>query len=179
MATEPPVQSGQLSPDGLWRWDGVQWVPVASGVAPAPPARTSKTWIWWLAGGCAVLLVLGLIPLGFAVSSIVNGIRNGAFECLPSDFPAYPGATTVNFNTNFSGGTKRCSIALESDDGVAAVTSFYEQRLSSGDWKVVSSDPSTGEIRFQRVSRPSTSGVIQLLGKGQHSEIDIQLESDR
>ena len=177
MATGPSVQPGQLSPDGLWRWDGTQWVPVAAGVVPPPSPRGSRAWIWWLSGGCALLLVLVLIPLGLGVPAILNAIRNGAFECLPSDFPNYPGATFVSFNTNFGSGTKHCTIVLESNDGVAVVESFYEQHLDTGDWTVVASDPTTGVLRFQRISRPETSGAIQLLGKGQHTEIQIELDT--
>jgi TM2 domain-containing membrane protein YozV len=37
MAQLPPSQqSGQISPDGRWRWDGRQWVPNASGLPMTP-----------------------------------------------------------------------------------------------------------------------------------------------
>src|SRR5258708_17645688 len=35
-AAVAPPPSGQLSPDGCWRWDGSQWVPVTALVPPAP-----------------------------------------------------------------------------------------------------------------------------------------------
>lgn len=182
MTTGPSVQPGQLSPDGLWRWDGVNWVPAVAGSSQLPGPKSSKRWIWWLAGGCAVLLLFGVIASGFAVYSLVNGFQHGAFNCLPSDFPSYPGATVVNENTTVGtgftpGDSRRCTIVLQTNDGVAAVTTFYEQQLVSGDWTVPSSDPTTGELQFQRRSRPATVGHLFLLGRGQHTEIQIQLDS--
>lgn len=147
------------------------------GGAPLMPApRRSRAWIGWLAGGCALLLVLAVIGAAFGLSSLVKEFQNGAFNCLPSDFPSYPGATVSSENTSF-GTTRRCSIVLESDDGVAAVTAFYHQELSTGDWTITSSDPGSGEFSFRLRSRAQTYGTISLLGRGQHTEIEIQLNS--
>jgi hypothetical protein len=176
MSTEPAVEPGQLSPDGLWRWDGVQWSPVTAGAPHTLAPRRSRAWIGWLAGGCAVLLVLGVIGAGFGLFSLVRQFQNGAFNCLPSSFPSYPGATVSSENTSF-GTIKRCTIVLESDDGVAAVTAFYQQELDAGDWTITSSDPSSGEFNFRLRSRAQTYGTISFLGRGQHTEIDIQLNS--
>jgi hypothetical protein len=181
MSTGPVVQPGQLSPDGLWRWDGTQWVPVAPSVSTMPAARRSKAWVW-VAGGCVLLLILGVIGIGFGAYSLVKGFQNGAFNCLPSDFPGYPGATVMSENTKIGSGfapgdSKRCTIVLESNDDVATVTSFYTLQLDTGDWTVASSDPSSGEIQFTRKSRSATVGDLLLLGRGQHTEIQIQLDS--
>jgi hypothetical protein len=182
VSSDPAVQPGQLSPDGLWRWNGAQWVPAAPGGSPMPPPGRSRGWIWWLVGGCGVLLVLGVIGAGFGIYSLVNRFQNGAFSCLPSDFPNYPGASVVSENTKVGAGmsagdTTRCTIVLDSNDDVATVTTYYEAHLNSGDWTVVSSDSANGAIDFQRKSRPHTVGTVTLLGRGQHSEIDIQLDS--
>lgn len=182
MSAQPPVQPGQLSPDGMWRWDGVRWVPAAAApYAPAAPRR-SHTWIWWVAGGCAVLLVLGLVGAGIGVYNLVNSFQHGGFTCLPSDFPAYPGATVVSENTSFGtgvapGDSRSCRMVLESNDDSATVTAFYNEKLSSGDWKVVAYVASVGQIQFQRTSRPETVGTIDFLGRGQRTEIHIQLDS--
>ena len=68
-------------------------------------------------------------------------------------------------------------MVLSSSDESATVTAYYEQQLGSGDWTIVSSDTANGVISFQRKSRPQTVGTVTLLGRGQHSEIDIQLDS--
>ena len=181
MASGPAVQPGQLSPDGLWRWDGTTWVPVAAG-APMPPPRSSNSWIWWLVGGCAVLLILGAVGAGFGIHSLVNRFQQGGFSCLPSDFPIYPGASVVNENTQIGnefspGDSTRCNMALDSNDSVVTVTAYYELQLNEGDWTIVTTDSANGVISFQRKSRPQTVGTLTLLGRGQHSSIDIQLDS--
>jgi hypothetical protein len=182
VSSDPTVQPGHLSPDGLWRWDGARWVPVAQGGAPLPPPRRSRSWIWWLVGGCAVVLVLGAIGAGFGIYSLVTRFQSGAFNCLPSDFPNYPGASVVNENARIGnefspGDNHRCTIVYDSNDDVATVTTYYQSQLSSGDWTIVSSDTANGVISFQRKSRPQTVGTVTLLGRGEHSEIDIQLDS--
>lgn len=46
-----------LSPDGRWRWDGAQWVPVPR----EPPRPMAARWaILIVAGAIAVLLLAGL-----------------------------------------------------------------------------------------------------------------------
>ena len=182
MSTEPGANVGQLSPDGLWRWDGSQWVSTTPGLAPTPVPQRSRSWIWWLVGGCAVLLVIGLIGAGFGVYSLVTRFQHGAFSCLPSDFPSYPGASVVSENTRVGSGVSagdstRCTMVFDSNDDVATVTTHYEAQLTSGDWTIASSDTANGVISFQRKSRPETVGTVTLLGRGQHSEIDIQLDS--
>ena len=181
MSSDPAVQPGQLSPDGLWRWDGAQWVSVAQGVAALPPPR-ARGWIWWLVGGCALVLVLGAIGAGFGIYSLVTRFQKGGFSCLPSDFPSYPGASVVSENTRVgsvvsAGDSTRCTMVIDSNDEVATVTTYYQARLNNGDWTIVSSDAANGVITFQRKSRPQTVGTVTLLGRGQHSEIDIQLDS--
>lgn len=179
MAQTPPVQPGQVSPDGLWRWDGSRWVPTMT----APPHR-SRAWIWWLAGGCALLLVIGLVAAGIGVYSLARNIQSSGFglNCLPSDFPSYPGATVTTAQVNYGAGvapgdSRVCQVKLESTDDVATVTTFYTARLNSGDWKVTAVISSVGQIQFHRVSRDQTVGLVQLLGRGQHTEIIIQLSS--
>ena len=71
----------------------------------------------------------------------------------------------------------RCTMVIDSNDEVATVTTYYEARLNSGDWTILSSDAANGVISFQRKSRPQTVGTVSLLGRGKHSEIDIQLDS--
>jgi hypothetical protein len=147
-----------------------------------PPPHRSRSWIWWLVGGCGVLLVLGAVGAGFGVYSLVTRFQHGGFSCLPSDFPTYPGASAVNENAQIGnefspGDNNRCNMAFDSNDDVATVTTFYQAQLNSGDWTIVSTDSVNGVINFQLKSRPETVGTVTLLGRGQHSEIGIQLDS--
>src|SRR5260370_20113884 len=97
MAVQPPVQPGQISPDGMWRWDGVRWVPLVGQPLRQPIARPrTRPWIWWLAGGCALLLVIGLVGAGYGLYSIAHSISRTNFASLPSHFPSHPRARVRN-----------------------------------------------------------------------------------
>jgi hypothetical protein len=152
-------------------------------VAPGAPAtRRSRSWIWWVAGGCALLLVLAIVGGAIGIASLVNSFQHGGLTCLPSDFPQYSGATVVNEQTFYGtgvapGDSKSCRMTVDSNDNVATVTAFYRDKLSGGDWKVVSYNDASGQIQFQRVSRPLTVGTVELLGRGSSSEIKITLDS--
>lgn len=129
-----------------------------------------------------MLLVIG-IGLGvWGAAALVHNLQAGKFSCLPADFPKYPGATVTRDYTYVGtgvapGDARECQETLDSSKDVATVTDFYATRLNSGDWKVTSNDTATGQLRFQRVSRPETVGIVQLLGRGQQTTIEIKLDS--
>ena len=166
----------------MWRWDGTQWVPVGATPGQPMPPRRSNRWVWWLAGGCALLLVIGAIGAGAAIFGLIRNFQGGGFSCLPSDFPSYPGATVSsevsNLGTGFAPGDhKECRMVLESNDDVNTVTSYYVQHLGSGNWTITHSDVASGVISFQLRSRPQTVGTVSLLARGQHTEVQIVLDS--
>ena len=99
MQGSDPRATGQLSPDGQWRWDGVRWVPTISSpppltasyvpVAAAPASRRS-----WLAtsGG-----ILGLVAMPFVIVGCIlpyiNYTDTSTGTTSSSVFnPGYPGA---------------------------------------------------------------------------------------
>ncbi|MFI5283097.1 MAG: hypothetical protein ACHQ0J_08205 [Candidatus Dormibacterales bacterium] len=177
-----PTPSGQVSPDGMWRWDGTRWQPTSGLPGPPYAPRRSYKWIWWVAGGCALLVVIGVAAIVIGSVYLVNAVQHGSFTCLPGDFPKYPGTTVSSEYTNVGsnvppGDTHECQMTLQSQDDAATVSSYYSSRLSAGDWTVTASDPANGTIDFSRTSRPATVGRVQLLGRGQHTEIDIRLDS--
>ena len=96
MGVEPSSQVGQLSPDGMWRWDGRQWILAG---APGERPRTSRRWLWWVAAGCSVLILLGLVGAVAGGKALFDRFQHGGFACLPSDFPRYPGATVSSEST--------------------------------------------------------------------------------
>jgi hypothetical protein len=169
---------GQLSPDGMWRWDGTRWVP-----AGQPPPRRSRHWIWWLAGALAVSLVIIIVGAGYGAYTLVNRFQSGAFSCLPSDFPAYPGATVLGENTSYhgpsvpAGDTKECFMTLVSTDAAPVVSAYYEGQLDTGGWVTDSTDPIKGTIHFHRRSRPNTEGTVEPHQLGQQTEILVVLYS--
>ncbi len=174
------MQPGEISPDGQWRWDGTRWVPTGQAI-PSAGTRRSFAWVWWLAGGCAVLAVVAVVAAVLGLSSLVSTFQRGGFSCLPSGFPAYPGTTVASENTFVgtglpAGATKECNLILESNDDVATVTAWYRSQLNSGDWAVVTEDAG-GTIFFKSSSKAATTGKVELLGRGQHTEIRITLDT--
>lgn len=180
MSAPTPYPVGQLSPDGMWTWDGARWVPVQRPLPP--PQRRSRSWMWWVAGGCAVVLLLGVAGAVVAGVALVNKIQSGGLTCLPSDFPKYPNAQVTRVYTYVGSGvapgdSSECQETLSSDDDVATVTSFYSAQLDSGDWSVTAIDRANGQIRFARRSKNQQVGVVQLLGQGQHTVVEIRFDS--
>jgi hypothetical protein len=163
----------------MWRWDGAQWVPAYAGPPPAA-RRRSNSWIWWVAGGCALLLLVAVAGVLVGGVTLVRTFQGGGFSCLPSDFPSYPGATVASEHTYTGpavapGDSKSCLMSVDTNDNMPKVESFYAEKLSSGDWKVIAH--TLGEIRFQRVSRPASVGLVQLQVLGRQTEITIQFDS--
>jgi hypothetical protein len=147
-----------------------------------PPPRSSMAWIWWLVGGCAVVLVIAVVAAGFGAYTLINRFQSGGFSCLPPDFPIFPHASVVAENTQIGneftpGDSTRCNMAFQSNDSAATVTAYYDLQLMAGDWTIVSSDPANGFISFQRKSSSRTAGTVTVLGLGQHTSIEVQLDS--
>jgi hypothetical protein len=126
-------------------------------------------------------VVVAIIAGALGLTSLVRNFQGGAFSCLPSDFPSYPAATVSSEHTYVGtglppGDTKQCSMVLESSDDVSTVTDYYSSHLSSGGW-TATVDPASGVISFQSTTRTATRGTIELLGRGEHTEIRITLDS--
>ncbi len=99
--------------------------------------QISRIWIWWVAGGCALLLVIGMGGAIWGVVSLiktVNSIGPVPSNCLPSDFPGYPGAIVGDVSEFTGAGAPRgyseeCQMTFESNDDSATVRDFYASRL--------------------------------------------------
>jgi hypothetical protein len=173
MATRPPVEPGQLSPDRRWRWDGTQWLPAE----PQPSVRRRSSALAWVLAGCATVLVLGLVGVGYGAYSFVHGFLSGSQTCLPSNFPRYPGAVpeawSFDLNGTYPGNT--CHMAFQSNDDVEAVTAFYESKLNSGDWRVTRSGIPAGQINFQPAREAQPFGTVNVTVGKTRTEIAIDL----
>ena len=82
--TDPRTAAGQLSPDGLWRWDGMRWVPASAGlplppmttptpIPGAPPRRSTLAVIGGIAGIAAIPFILAGCFLPFIYYSDTSG----------------------------------------------------------------------------------------------------------
>lgn len=145
--------------------------------APLAKRRRSGGCIWWVLGGCALILVLALAGAGLGAVSLYNSFKH--YTCLPSDFPSYPGATTANYTFALNGPTpgNSCNMVYRSKDSESAVFDFYQGRLSTGGWQATATDPGTGQITFRNVKRAKTSRTVDVAAKNGYTEITIQLYS--
>ena len=178
-AESTPAPAGLLSPDGRRKWDGTKWVPAPLG--PLPRFAPFYRGPWWIAVGCIVLMFITVGAMVFAIKTVVDLAESGNSSCLPSDFPAYPGAR-LNISSTYigtglpTGDSKRCTVTLESADDVSTVTDWYSSHLNKGDWRSTP-DAGNGTINFRRDSRPQTVGSVKSLGAGQRTEMVITLYS--
>lgn len=108
---------------------------------------------------------------------LLDRFQHGAFTCLPSDFPRYPGASVSSESTYTGTNGSECRMTFDSSDPVTAVGPYYQDRLNSGDWSVASIEFSTGTITFKRRSRPQTTGTVAMNKLGQGTRIRVVLKS--
>jgi small-conductance mechanosensitive channel len=88
--TTPPGSGvGTVSPDGLWRWDGAQWQPIAAPEPPLVGYRSARRLAMYAVAGlviAAVSEILSILAEGGRLS-IVN-------RALSGQAPSYSEATT-------------------------------------------------------------------------------------
>lgn len=152
-----------------------------AGGPPVLPARPSvrrrwSPWVWVLAG-CASAFVLAAAGVGYGAYSLIHGFLSGSSQCLPSDFPRYPGAVeagwSFDLNGTYPGNT--CHADFESSDDVAAVTTFYESSLNSGSWRVITSGKPAGQINFQPATQTRPFGTVSISPGQTRTDIAIDL----
>jgi hypothetical protein len=157
----PAGASQFVSPDGRWRWDGVSWVPI-----PAAPAVRRPMPARWVAaivvGSIASLLLAGT---GLAVLSNWYSTAGGRIfgpgapqNCLPADFPSYPGAAML---TSFRG-FNICTTVYTTQDTSDQVLFFYDQELQTYPWRETGGSAERGTIDFARLDGSKGSGELSV-----------------
>jgi hypothetical protein len=109
------------------------------------------------AAAWVVLIVLLFVAL-FTV--LIPTLQYGGRGEIPNDFPVYPGAQMGSAYGVSAGGCTSVQATWSTSDGADAVQSFYEARLSSGDWTITST--SNGRIDFKGTSGPQRTGTIYI-----------------
>lgn len=91
---DPRATAGQLSPDGMWRWNGVRWELVANPAVPAttPAARTSRRSLLATVAGIQAFVATPFVLAGCIFPYIYY-----------SDTSSGPSTASV-FNSGYSGG---------------------------------------------------------------------------
>jgi len=113
----------------------------------------------------------------WGITSLVHSFQGGAYSCLPSDFPRYPGSTVSSETTSVRANGHECRMTFESNADIDTVGPYFESHLKSGDWTVGSVDYSAGTITFSRVTRPQVSGTAKLSPLQHGTRIAIVLDS--
>lgn len=112
----PPA--GQLSPDGMWRWDGSAWQPLAGALPPTQaPRRSTRSWLATV-GGIAALAAIAFIVAGCIFPFVYY-----------SDTSAGGPSSSSVFNVGYSGGLFFAlePLAVMGAAGVAAVLLIASQ----------------------------------------------------
>ena len=148
---------------------------------PAP--RRISPW-WWVAGGCAALLVLAILAGVLAVTlgwhAIEQRAKNGGFSCLPSDLPGYPGAAFdsegFGANENSTPGNF-CEMKYRTPDSTDTVISTYVARLNTGQWYASVGATASDEIDFFSKTNAHHHGTVKVAAGAGYTEITIDYYS--
>ena len=130
-------------------------------------------------GGCALIVVVVIAGAFIGGAALYHYYQQTGPNCLPSDFPAYPGTGPGAYNYQLNGSVpgNSCNMVFHSNNSTSAVLDFYESRLGSGGWHVTSSNRDVGQIAFSNVERAKTRGTVQVVAMDGYTEITIQLYS--
>jgi hypothetical protein len=138
-------------------------------------SRGTKWLIGCLVGGCATIVVLGIIGVvaGGLIASRFVDLSAGAK--LPGDFPVYPGArqqTAITVKAKDGDPTHSVTlIQWRIAGGGSKVRTWYRDHLNQGDWEIVSEGPAGTRFR-----RKSTGAEDLLLVRDQLAQTIVQLE---
>jgi len=83
----------QISPDGLYRWDGVRWVPRAGVIpTPVPAAPPASPGMRYAVAGAVAAFVGAIVVIVACALPYANLTDNSVSNTTPSIFnPGYPG----------------------------------------------------------------------------------------
>jgi hypothetical protein len=126
----------------------------------APPPRAGKPWWIWLlggCGGCAMVVVVGIVFLGMAIRNAaqnVGPITQATIQQKLAPLPVYPGATlqepptravmtTYSFMERFAmrkpqGSVFKGAGAFLTSDPTEKVWDYYDKQLAAAGWQRVS-----------------------------------------
>jgi hypothetical protein len=94
----------------------------------------------------------------------------------PSDFPIYPGSRLIQQAKFSGGGQTNWGLEWTTADATTKVQTFFMNRLSSGDWVLLThsgSATTSYSDSFRRNSDPRTSGTLQIAFGGGITKISV------
>lgn len=166
------MSSPQLtSPDGRWRWDGVRWVPILT--EPSGPRPMATRWVTLIVVGSIAALLLagtGLAALSSVYSQIGRNFGPGAqSNCLPSEFPRYPGAdVAMSFHA-----LSICTAGFTTQDSSNDVVAYFEAQLVQYPWRVTGGSADQVTINFARQDGGRGSGQVSVAQSGNPTQFEV------
>jgi hypothetical protein len=119
----------------------------------------------------SLLSAAGVIAL---IVALASQLQVGTGTCVPADFPRYPDAP-VAIELSSTGTASNCFMVLHTKDSQLTAVEFYQSHLGAGDWKVISVSTATGTVRFERASRPQTTGSVSFVAHPRTTNIYIRV----
>ena|SRR6266571_3271176 len=116
--------------------------------------RLPPGWPFLVVAGGAGLAALAAFLL--QVGTPFNG------DCVPSDFPRYPGLQVQEQYQAQGGSVDQCNVVWKADADGSSVRDFYNRQLQSADWDLVQGG--TNPLLFRRHSRPGVTGSLAISG---------------
>jgi len=134
-------------------------------------------WVALIVAGSIVALLLagtGLAAVSSAYSELGNRITAGASsDCLPSDFPTYPGAVIVTSLKAFN----VCTTAFTTRDSSADVINFFQTELDRYPWRVTGGSGDQGTVIFAKQDGTKGSGEVSASPSTRATQIQIVYQS--
>jgi hypothetical protein len=139
--------------------------PETRAAVPGPgatPGRPSMRGLLWLGGcfgcGCLTMVLVLVASLALGLAAAVNT----GINCVPSDFPEYPGAVWGGWGASNVGCVDtRLTFGSSSD-----VINFYSSKLSDGPWLITSFNRANAVIIFEHASGAHIIGMLWLVDQG-------------
>jgi hypothetical protein len=128
-------------------------------------------------GSIASLLLAGT---GLAMLSSVYGqlgsrlfTQGASADCLPSDFPSYPGAARITSLKAFTA----CTTLSTTSDSSPDVVSYFQTQLDQYPWHVTGGSADQGTIDFARSDGVKGAGEVSVSLGGSTTQIQIVYQS--
>lgn len=134
-------------------------------------------WVGLIVAGSIASLLLagtGLAAVSSAYSELGSRFTAGAStSCMPSDFPAYPGAAIVTSLKAFG----VCTVAFTTPDSSADVIAFFQTQLDQYPWQLTGGGGAQGTVDFARQDGAKGSGEVSVSPSTRATEIQIVYQS--
>jgi hypothetical protein len=124
-------------------------------------------------GSVASLLIAGtgLALLSSAYSQLGNRLftPGASADCLPSDFPSYPGASRVTSLGAFTA----CTTLSTTTDMSFDVLLYFQTQLDQYPWRVTGGSATQGTVDFARQDRARGSGEVSVTPTSNLTQIQV------